>query len=200
MTTPNDPRAITCHLIIFSSSSTLASSQDYNLRTQTDARVKVHNILVVHAKAPVRHESPDCGRIIRAVDCVLPSTAESHGRSAHGIGRAAARDNRGQFGVVFSDRCRCLPGRLDIFAVDGRGPCPRHSSFADAYRITNRLSFTGNIIESALICFYDNRSRGISAQVNNIAGMRWRWRKNRETKKSSHEERQDTHAQPASIT
>jgi hypothetical protein len=40
----------------------------HHSRTDTDATIQVHDVLVVHADAARGHEAADRGRIVRAVD------------------------------------------------------------------------------------------------------------------------------------
>src|SRR5437667_2700672 len=67
---------------------------DY-LRTEADPPIQIHNVLIVHADAPVRHKPANRSRVVGAVNSVF-AFAKSQRGGTHRISGTAPRYKVGQ--------------------------------------------------------------------------------------------------------
>lgn len=146
-------------------------------RTDMDAAVQVHDVLVVHADAARRHEAADRGRIVGAVDGEF-AVDQHQRRSAHRILRGARLDIEVRR-TLTAERRRRLPRRLDVFAGDSRGAEPLLAGAAHADRVFERLILAGDEIKSAFPALYhDGAGLGFAGVLDLfVRGARWQGQK-----------------------
>src|SRR2546423_4612999 len=132
-------------------------------RSDRDAIVEVHDVLIGHPEAARGHRLADGLRLVRAVDAVERG-AEIHSARAERVVETAGHVAR-QVGTPSQHLCGRGPARPLLLGGDTLHPAPGEAVAADTDAVADRLAVAGDEIEAPLRGIDHDRAGRVRAGI-----------------------------------